>query len=688
MRAGSKSAPSSVGFGTTPSGVAGLANGGFVVTWSDLSSSFSLGVVKAQEFDASGNKVGSELVVDYPRLFPFNPSVTGLTNGGFVVTWRDMSSTLGDSSGWSIKAHVFDANGVTVGSSEFLVNTQTAGNQSNPTITGLTNGGFVVTWQDLSGTLGDNSGSSIKAQVFDASGAKVGSEFLLNTQTAGDQSNPTITALTNGGFVVTWSDLSGTLGDSSGWSIKAQVFDASGAKVGSEFLVNTETANDQSIPSVTGLTNGNFVVTWHDLSQTLGDSSSGSIKAQVFTLNSGPANPPAAAIESILSDPSNGDLGPGKNVTLTVNFSEPVTVAGGTPTLALNDGGTAFYTSGSGSSALVFTYTVGALGSGQNTSDLALAATNATNLNGATVTDAFGTAADLSGANGYNPVGTLQINTTPPTPNLVVNGEFSAGNTGFATDYLYVPRIYSETQYTITPASQINSSQAYYPNAWTAVSTDPLGGDGNVLLVNGAPAPNQLVWGEQVTVTPNTDYAFSFYAVDVNNHIESDAVLQASINGIVGVQLNTNYETWQQASFIWNSGSNTTASISLIDVNTSAGANDFALDNISLSPLNQPPVTTSVSALPSTGEFGPGSTVTLTVNFSEAVTVAGGTPTLALNDGGTAFYTSGSEFKRVGVYLHGGGARERPKHVRLGARCNQCNQPQWRDDYGCLWNGS
>ena len=59
-------------------------------------------------------------------------------------------------------------------------------------------------------------------------------------------------------------------------------------------------------------------------------------------------------------------------------MSEAVTVntAGGTPTLTLNDGGTATYTGGSGTNALTFSYTVGA---GQNTA--ALAAT-AVNLNG------------------------------------------------------------------------------------------------------------------------------------------------------------------------------------------------------------------------------------------------------------------------------------------------------------------
>ena len=44
----------------------------------------------------------------------------------------------------------------------------------------------------------------------------------------------------------------------------------------------------------------------------------------------------------------NGDLNAGHVVTLTVNLSEAVTVAGGTPTLSLNNGGTASYIGGTG----------------------------------------------------------------------------------------------------------------------------------------------------------------------------------------------------------------------------------------------------------------------------------------------------------------------------------------------------
>src|SRR5262249_8526980 len=94
----------------------------------------------------------------------------------------------------------------------------------------------------------------------------------------------------------------------------------------------------------------------------------------------------------------NGNLNAGKGVTLTVAFSEAVTVktSGGTPALALNDGGVATYTSGSGSNSLAdsltFSYTVAA---GQNTSDLTVTAFN---LNGATVRDAAGNNANLAGA--------------------------------------------------------------------------------------------------------------------------------------------------------------------------------------------------------------------------------------------------------------------------------------------------
>ena len=123
--------------------------------------------------------------------------------------------------------------------------------------------------------------------------------------------------------------------------------------------------------------------------------------------------------------PSSGDLNAGNTVTLTLNLSEAVTVAGGTPTLTLNDGGTATYTGGSGTSALTFSYIVGA---GQNTS--ALTATTV-NLNSATITDGAGNAVNLS-ISGLTQTGP-QIDTTVPVINsigeLPSSGDLDAGKT-------------------------------------------------------------------------------------------------------------------------------------------------------------------------------------------------------------------------------------------------------------------
>ncbi len=134
----------------------------------------------------------------------------------------------------------------------------------------------------------------------------------------------------------------------------------------------------------------------------------------------------APAVSSVVASGSgitngNGDLNAGHVVTLTVTLSEAVTVTGGTPTLKLNDGGTATYTGGSGSNALTFSYTVAA---GDNTADLAVTAVN---LNAASVTDAAGNAAVLTAAV-TTLAGALQIDTTAPAAPVISSDSPASGN--------------------------------------------------------------------------------------------------------------------------------------------------------------------------------------------------------------------------------------------------------------------
>ena len=131
-------------------------------------------------------------------------------------------------------------------------------------------------------------------------------------------------------------------------------------------------------------------------------------------------------VTGVTDSPATGDLNAGKTVALTLSFSEAVTVAGGTPTLTLNDGGTATYASGSGTSALIFNTTVAA---GQNAASLAATAINLPT--GVTITDGAGNAANLS-LSGLTQSGP-QIDTTTPAVTAIADspatGDLNAGKT-------------------------------------------------------------------------------------------------------------------------------------------------------------------------------------------------------------------------------------------------------------------
>jgi hypothetical protein len=85
-------------------------------------------------------------------------------------------------------------------------------------------------------------------------------------------------------------------------------------------------------------------------------------------------SPSLSDIFSITPSPTSGNITTGSSVTFTLVFDTPQTVTG-TPTLTLNDGGTASYTSGTGTKSLVFTHTVAA---GNSATTLGVTAVNGT----------------------------------------------------------------------------------------------------------------------------------------------------------------------------------------------------------------------------------------------------------------------------------------------------------------------
>jgi len=131
------------------------------------------------------------------------------------------------------------------GSDEIRVNTTTLDSQETAWVRVLADGGWVVTWQST-GQDGDLIG--VYQQRFNADGTPSGSETLVNTFTAGSQDESSTTALSDGGWVVTW--VSGGQ-DGQGFGVYQQRFSADGTPSGSETLVNAETTSNRVNPYVT-----------------------------------------------------------------------------------------------------------------------------------------------------------------------------------------------------------------------------------------------------------------------------------------------------------------------------------------------------------------------------------------------------------------------------------------------------
>src|SRR5262245_45762237 len=134
--------------------IAGLQDGGFVAVWDGGAA------VAMQRFDALGNKVGGEVVVNSTSSnAQAGSSVTVLTDGSYVVAWTDASLTAPDTLVAAVRARHFNADGTPKGG-DFVVNTTIAGSQNTPAISALPGGGYVVSWNDSSATGGDVSGTA------------------------------------------------------------------------------------------------------------------------------------------------------------------------------------------------------------------------------------------------------------------------------------------------------------------------------------------------------------------------------------------------------------------------------------------------------------------------------------------------------------------------------------------------
>lgn len=167
------------------------------------------------------------------------------------------------------------------------------------------------------------------------------------------------------------------------------------------------------------------------------------------------------------------------------------------------------------------------------------------------------------------------------TSNLVVNGDFESGNTGFTSAYVYgtggtYGLLSTEGQFAIA-----TSPSLAHNNFLNCADHTPTG-VGNMLIANGSGILNTSVWCQTVAITPNTDYLFSTWFMnalnDANvsnlqffiNDVQIGGIFSSSPSGCI----------WEEFDETWNSGSATVANLCIKNQNTTIGGNDFALDDI------------------------------------------------------------------------------------------------------------
>lgn len=169
--------------------------------------------------------------------------------------------------------------------------------------------------------------------------------------------------------------------------------------------------------------------------------------------------------------------------------------------------------------------------------------------------------------------------------NLVVNGDFEAGRTGFTSGYSVGVPGSSSWGLLGNPGTYeiLSSPRDGHVNFFTCTDVTPAPGT-QMLVANGSTSATD-VWCQTITVVPNTNYIFSAWVTNVLNDA-SVAQLQFKINGsVIGTPFSTTPIgcQWRQFSAIWNSGISTSANICIRNLNTGGGGNDFAIDEIRFS---------------------------------------------------------------------------------------------------------
>lgn len=214
--------------------VAALAGGGFVVTWISeqervtapnygspsgvLSASTLVRPsvdVYARLFASNGAAATNEFLVNQSANPCATPAVAAGSDGGFMITWA-AHDVVAATNSWDIFARPFSSAGV--GGTAVAVNSYTYGDQYNPRISAI-GLDYMVVFTSLGQ---DGSREGVFGQYVHNNGSLTGSEFLVNTTTAGQQMQPAVASDGTYQFEAVWAGFDGL---ANGFDVYGQRYD-------------------------------------------------------------------------------------------------------------------------------------------------------------------------------------------------------------------------------------------------------------------------------------------------------------------------------------------------------------------------------------------------------------------------------------------------------------------------------
>ncbi|MDR2154162.1 MAG: Ig-like domain-containing protein [Burkholderiaceae bacterium] len=202
-----------------------------------------------QRYDNAGNRIGDP--VSYMRPMTWGggtPMITVLSNGNIAQTY------VADDANFSgVYLRIYSPTGALV-RDDTLVSSVTSTYQAEPTVAALPNGNFVVSWGDGRG----DSQYSTYIKIYSPTGNVVLNDTLLADSTTNNTHPGTIAVAANGNFLVPWMFES----SSTGYNLLGQIYNSSGTPQTATFTINATVAGTQAVAQAVALPDGTYVIAW------------------------------------------------------------------------------------------------------------------------------------------------------------------------------------------------------------------------------------------------------------------------------------------------------------------------------------------------------------------------------------------------------------------------------------------